>query len=90
LDNNISSWPFSQGSITTQTPILFLIGSSTNLSFFKADFFEIKTRPQDVDLRGRMREVEGGICKSVIKSGRLSAKLPNLSAPLGSTSCGPN
>jgi len=25
-----------------------------------------------------MREVEGGICKSVIKSGRLSAKLPNL------------
>jgi len=29
-----------------------------------------------------MREVEGGICKSAIKSGRLSAKLPNLSAPL--------
>jgi len=46
--------------------------------------------PQDVDPRGRMREVEGGICKSVIKSGRLSAKLPNLSAPLGSTSCDPD
>ena len=29
-----------------------------------------------------MREVEGGIYKSVIKSGRLSAKLLNLSAPL--------
>ena len=34
-----------------------------------------------------MREVEGGIYKSVIKNGWLSAKLPNLSAPLGSTSC---
>jgi hypothetical protein len=34
-----------------------------------------------------MREVEGGICKSVLKSGRLSTKLPNLSALLGSTSC---
>ena len=37
-----------------------------------------------------MREVEGGICKSVIKNGRLSAKLLNLSAPLGSTSCSPD
>jgi hypothetical protein len=31
-----------------------------------------------------------GICKSVTRNGRLSAKLPNLHAPLGSTSCGLN
>jgi hypothetical protein len=35
-----------------------------------------------------MREVEGGIYKSVIKRVRLSAKLSNLSVPLESTSCG--
>ena len=37
-----------------------------------------------------MRDVEGEICKSVIKSEWLSAKLLNLSAPLGSTSCDPH
>jgi len=36
-------------------------------------------------LRRHIREVERGICKSVIKSKRLSTKLPNLSTPLGST-----
>jgi hypothetical protein len=34
--------------------------------------------------------VGGGICKSVIRSGWLSAKLINPQAPLGSISCGPD
>jgi hypothetical protein len=38
--------------------------------------------------KGAHRKVGGEICESVIRSGRLSAKLPNPPAPLGSTSCG--
>jgi hypothetical protein len=38
--------------------------------------------------KGAHGRVGGGICKSVIRSERLSVKLPNPPAPLGSTSCG--